>query len=170
MKPNREIASSSHTPNAFAQILKSFLRGDENANIQLPKKKKRMYQRRRKAIQRRCRGRSRFQGELPRYKMIRVESGKCVTIKGFPYHFTGGKEWEIVDRFLSSLDNGDNHDKKYCNNKRHFPVKFTTADFNICKNNCRSLIIDWVERQLAAIKNRNARFEPRARFKVENLR
>jgi len=39
MKPNRAIASSSHTPNAFAQILKSFLRGDENANIQLPKKK-----------------------------------------------------------------------------------------------------------------------------------
>ena len=87
MKPNREIASSSHTPNAFAQILKSFLRGDENANIQLPKKKKRMYQRRRKAIQRRCRGRSQFQGELPRYKMIRVESGEWVRIRGQRYEF-----------------------------------------------------------------------------------
>ena len=170
MKSNRAIASSSHTPNAFAQILKSFLRGDENANIQLPKKKKRMYQRRRKAIQRRCRGRSQFQGELPRYKMIRVESGEWVRIRGQRYEFTGGKEWAIVDRFLLSLVNGDNHDQKYCNNERHFPVKFTTADFNICKNNCRSLIIDWVERQLAAIKNRNAKFEPRARFKVEKLR
>jgi len=93
-----------------------------------------------------------------------------VRIRGQRYEFTGGKEWAIVDRFLLSLVNGDNHDQKYCNNERHFPVKFTTADFNICKNNCRSLIIDWVERQLAAKKDRNARYEPRARFKVENLR
>ena len=98
------------------------------------------------------------------HPMILIERGKWVRICNKPYSFTGAAQWAIVNRFFKSIKEGED------NTKNHFPVRFTTEDYNKCKLNCLALIKDFVERQPAAVRIRNTRYEDRARFKVELLK
>ena len=103
-------------------------------------------------------------GPLLLYKNITVEPGVCVKVNATKYTFSGSDQWDIIGRFLRSLNNGENHSDK------NFPVSFTTADYNKCKENCRALVNDFVERQPAANRIRNKQFEDRARFRIELLK
>lgn len=103
-------------------------------------------------------------GPLLLYKNITVEPGVCVKVNAMKYTFSGSDQWDIIGRFLRSLNNGENHSDK------NFPVSFTTADYNKCKENCRALVNDFVERQPAANRIRNKQFEDRARFRIELLK
>lgn len=95
---------------------------------------------------------------------IEVYPGERVIVCNKAYYFTGGAQWKIVTRFLTSIKNGDN------NEVEHFPVPFTTKDYNKCKMDCQALIDDWIERQPAAVRIRNTKYAKRARFKIEKLR
>ena len=98
------------------------------------------------------------------HSRISIEPGKCVVVCNKYYSFTAGGQWVIINRFLKSIKDGED------NTKNHYPVKFTTSDYNKCKQDCLALINDYVERQPAAVRIRNTRYEDRARFKVELLK
>ena len=112
----------------------------------------------------RGKGTCEISGPIPHYERIVIERGVYVKVNATKYNFTGSNQWEIFSRFAVSLNNGDNHAKE------HFPVKFTSADYNKCKGNCRTLINDFVERQPVARRIRNKQYEDKARFKIELLK
>lgn len=118
----------------------------------------------RKRSRKRGQGTSEISGNVNHYKRIYVEQGKFVKVNKTKYPFVGSDQWEIIDRFLTSLRDGDNHDSG------HFPVKFTSCDFNKCKGKCRTLINDFIERQQVAKRIRNKKFEGYARFRIELLK
>ena len=92
-----------------------------------------------------------------------IGPGEFVKVGSRKYSFTGNAQWEIIGRFLRSIKAGDGHEPG------RYPVVFTSNDYNKCKGGCRALVNDFIERQPAAQKERNRRFEDRARFKVELL-
>ena len=105
-----------------------------------------------------------FSGPLPLYKSIVVCPGESVKVNGTKFCFSGSDQWNIIGRFLRSLANGDSH------SSGNFSVSFSSADYNKCKDNCRALIDQFIERQPAANRLRNRQYEDKARFKVELLK
>ena len=97
------------------------------------------------------------------HRKIYIRPGEFVKVGSRKYGFTGNAQWEIVGRFLRSIKAGDGHEPG------RYPVVFTSNDYNKCKGGCRALVNDFIERQPVAQKERNRRFEDRARFKVELL-
>lgn len=97
------------------------------------------------------------------HQKIFVDPGVLIKVHNKKYEFTGGEQWAIVNRFLRSLKEGAD------NTKGHFPVDFSTLDRNKCHGNCRAFINDFVERQPAAVRVGNTKFENRARFMIEKL-
>lgn len=94
---------------------------------------------------------------------IYIEPGEFIKIGSRKYNFTGNAQWEIIARFLRSINTGDGHEAG------RFPVIFTSQDYNKCKGDCRALVNDFVERQPATRRERNRRYEDRARFCLEMI-
>lgn len=90
---------------------------------------------------------------------IKVSTPKGVQV----FKFTRASEWEVVNRFMLSLNEAANNDKG------HYPVAFTSKDWNLCKGECRAFLTNFIERMPAAKKERNRKYEDWARFKVELL-
>ena len=112
----------------------------------------------------RGKGVSEFSGILPNSKeSIFVSGGDFLKVGKEKYFFEGAAQWNIINRFLRSINDCDN------NSEGNFPVTFTTRDYNKCKGDCRALIKKFIERQPAANPIRNHQFEERARFRVELL-
>ena len=100
---------------------------------------------------------------------ICVEYGKSITVRTVElreerFPFDGEKQWEIANRFLLSLQRGDD------NTPNNYPVEFTSQDYNLCHAYCRAFLDRFIERQPANVRMRNQCFEPRARFRVESLK
>lgn len=97
------------------------------------------------------------------HHQIQVDPGESLRIAGDLYRFTGVKQWAIATRFLASLQNGED------NTPGHYPVAFTSADWNFSRLDFRSFLEKYIERQPALRYLRHHRYEPQARFKVELL-
>ena len=98
------------------------------------------------------------------HDQILVVSGESLRIAGDVYKFTGTKQWAIANRFLLSLKNEED------NSPGHYPVAFTSADWNFSRLDFRSFLEKYIERQPALRYLRHHRYEPQARFKVELLK
>jgi len=99
---------------------------------------------------------------------ISVEPGEFVSVfmndgHEWRYPIVGAKSWQLLDRFLYSLKQGEDH------SEGNYPVDFTTADYNACKSYMQTFVDNLVERQSAAHKAGNKKYEPYARFRVELL-
>lgn len=94
---------------------------------------------------------------------IDIDPGVSVTVNFHKHSFTAGKSWEIFNRFFRSIKAGDDHSDK------HYPVQFTTSDYNQLKDDALALFDKYCERQPAIERKGNKQFEPYARFKLELL-
>jgi len=99
---------------------------------------------------------------------INVESGVSITVftkdkKETRYRFRGEKQWDILNRFLLSLKNGENNDPG------NFHIPFTSGDMNNCKGVFRTFVKTLIERQPLIHPDRHKTKEPFARFRVELL-
>ena len=97
------------------------------------------------------------------HHQIQVDPGESLRIAGDVYRFTGAKQWAIATRFLTSLQKSEDH------TPGHYPVAFTSADWNFSRLDFRSFLEKYIERQPALRSLRHHRYEPQARFKVELL-
>ena len=97
-------------------------------------------------------------------KYIYVEDGtsiKVFTPDGTEtFKFTRASEWEVVNRFLLSLQKGDD-------NRNDYPVPFTCQDNNKCKGECDAFLRRFTEWE--PLKPGSKHHKPWARFKVELL-
>lgn len=92
---------------------------------------------------------------------IFITPGKSLKVKTKLYSFDRASEWEIINRFFRSYVDCDDH------SKGNFPTPFTRDDYNKTHGDCRLFIDTYVERQPAARRIGNKRFEPYARLKIE---
>lgn len=122
-----------------------------------------------KAINKQRENKKRFKGVCPYrgyevHPNIFITPGVSLIVNNNKFKFRGREQWKIVTRFLKSIKEGED------NSKGHFPVPFTTVDYNKCKDECLALIRDFVERQTVSHRERNKRYEAYARFMMEKLK
>lgn len=72
--------------------------------------------------------------------------------------------WTILNRFLKSLEKGDDH------SDGHYPVDFTIKDYNRTDGEFRTFVDRFINRQPAIKKVRRKTYEPYARFRIELLK
>ena len=63
---------------------------------------------------------------------IRVFPGNALCIMNRKYSFSGCEQWAITNKFLRSIKKGED------NTRGHYPVSFTTEEFNKCQQDCLS--------------------------------
>lgn len=95
---------------------------------------------------------------------ISITPGKSIKVNKTLYSFTASGEWKVVNKFLRSIKSGDDHSSP------HYPVPLTTKEVSALKGDAKALFNAYIERQPAATKNRNKKYEPYARFKLELLK
>ena len=96
------------------------------------------------------------------HPLIHIIPGKLLRVKDKTYEFSGGQQWEVVNRFLKSIRNNQK------NIKGNYPVRFDSNGYNKCHGKCRAFINDWVARARSSGKG-NTQYLGFARFKIENL-
>lgn len=97
------------------------------------------------------------------HKNIFITPDKSVKINTKEYRFTGGKAWDIINRFFRSIKDGTS------NELGSFPVPFKTSEKVHLKKDAKALFKDYIEQQPRSTKDRNKRYEPFARFRIELL-
>lgn len=86
-----------------------------------------------------------------------------VKIGGKKYSFTAAGEWNIINRFLRSIKEGDDHIDGY-------PVEFTAEDYNRLKNDARALADDYIDRAILSHNGNHIQYTGCARFKLNLLK
>ena len=102
-------------------------------------------------------GVSEFDGKVARD--IWVESGKMIKVKNSEYHFTAGRFWEIANRFLRSISQGDDH------SAGHYPVRLTAVDCNGAYGDFAVFLKNCIEREKIHGRG-NRHYSDRARLVV----
>lgn len=98
------------------------------------------------------------------HPQIDITPGKSIKVKKTLYSFTAAGEWKTINKFLRSIKSGDDH------SSTHYPVPLTTKEVSALKGDAKALFKDYIERQPTATKDKNKKYEPYARFKLELLK
>ena len=101
--------------------------------------------------------------EVRVHHMISYLEGRYVSVGERKYCFKGKMQWDVILRFLSSIQSGECHDQG------RFPVKFTRRDSSVCTGECWELIKDFIEVEPVTWRNGNRKQTDRARFMLERL-